>query len=338
MKSIRILFVLIFVVVIANAQVLRKDVPSTFKTVTIVNEGLKELEEDNLNNYVKYCKIVDEVSFDAEASKKHETVFLEGKIVTHEYVDGKVDTKVNPKNDYGVNLAPQKFAVSVFSKEELQALFNEMMAEGDISYMYPEDGCFTRAHQFALKLLKRGYFAGKVFVTGILQAKTDMTKEGYIDWGAYHVAPFVMVRGEDGKLERYVLDPALFRKGPVPYTDWNAAITPDNIIDSPEEDDGTVINPHGLVATEEQTPMHYFVMGDYQHRSRDWNFTLADYIGEGGDVPEEYQRDEEIVDPTYFKNKKDIKKYQAEKFKDPYFSKQKREYEDRLKKFKESTE
>jgi hypothetical protein len=83
------------------------------------------------------------------------------------------------------------------------------------TWMYPDDGCFARAHMMEERL----EFAGKppikkVFAFGNLRVATTNAPGGHVRWW-YHVAPIV----SDGK-EEYVLDPATEPEHPQLLVEW----------------------------------------------------------------------------------------------------------------------
>lgn len=84
-----------------------------------------------------------------------------------------------------------------------------------IPWMYPHDGCYARA-AMVNRLAFRMYIPipRKVFAFGNLRVKTKNAKAGVVGWW-YHVAPIVEVQGS-----KYVLDPSIEPKHPLPLKDW----------------------------------------------------------------------------------------------------------------------
>jgi len=84
-----------------------------------------------------------------------------------------------------------------------------------ISWLYPDDGCFTRAELTVRKLQERG-FTGlkKIFVFGDLMVNTPNTKNGRVTWW-FHVAPLVKT-----KEAYYVIDPATSPKEILTIEQW----------------------------------------------------------------------------------------------------------------------
>lgn len=109
------------------------------------------------------------------------------------------------------------FPVSSISLEYLQELFNELASNPEIPFKYPEDGCYSRAHEMSRILESKGIITGKAFIEGNLKVYTPNSPKGWVEWW-YHVAPVVMVK-IDGKDVPYIIDPSIFSK-PVPADDW----------------------------------------------------------------------------------------------------------------------
>ncbi len=85
------------------------------------------------------------------------------------------------------------------------------------TWMYPDDGCYSRAAVANGNFFK--WFVpvpGKVFAFGHLRVKTRNSPRGVVGWW-YHVAPVVEV----GNV-KYVLDPSIEPKSPLPLKDWLA--------------------------------------------------------------------------------------------------------------------
>lgn len=84
-----------------------------------------------------------------------------------------------------------------------------------ISWLYPKDGCWTRAALFNRHAFRAFIpIPNKVFAFGNLRVKTPNSRRGVVGWW-YHVAPLVQV-GED----RYVLDPSIEPTRPLLLKEW----------------------------------------------------------------------------------------------------------------------
>lgn len=95
----------------------------------------------------------------------------------------------------------------ILSEKEAQKIFNELKDMKDLPWAYTPDGCFARAQIAAERLESKGIAVGKVFYFGDDLWPANLPK-GLFDQWSYHVAPFVYVKGNDGKIRRMVLDPA----------------------------------------------------------------------------------------------------------------------------------
>jgi len=103
-------------------------------------------------------------------------------------------------------------------------VFRWMAGQSDISYRYPADGCYARAHLMIRRMVRRGMKPWKVwtFANGeSLYVRTSNIPSGHVEW-RYHVAPILRVRLQNGKQRWYVIDPSLFRR-PVPIATWKNA-------------------------------------------------------------------------------------------------------------------
>jgi hypothetical protein len=84
-----------------------------------------------------------------------------------------------------------------------------------ISWLYPKDGCYTRAALFNREAFRKYIpIPNKVFAFGNLRVKTPYSSKGVVGWW-YHVAPLVQVGHA-----KYVLDPSIESKKPLPLEDW----------------------------------------------------------------------------------------------------------------------
>lgn len=88
-----------------------------------------------------------------------------------------------------------------------------------IPFLYPDDGCWGRAHEMRRLMVNMGLSPKKVWIQGSLQASTKNNMNCYVWWG-WHVAPTLCVRGP-GFFQRrdMVIDPSLFAS-PVTKAGW----------------------------------------------------------------------------------------------------------------------
>jgi hypothetical protein len=120
-------------------------------------------------------------------------------------------------------------AVSVIPNQStLNNLFNQIKNQSCgtstasspcITFRYPVDGCYARAHKMRQILLNAGYDCEKQFVYGNLRASTGTC---CVSWG-YHVAILVSFKNASGVVEKRIIDPSLFSSGPVTDTAWRDA-------------------------------------------------------------------------------------------------------------------
>jgi hypothetical protein len=109
--------------------------------------------------------------------------------------------------------------------EEARKLFDLMAAQPDISFRFPTDGCYARAHLMIRRMQALGYRPGKAWTfarskRNPLVCRTRNHPRGYVTW-RYHVAPTIRVR-VDGKVSTMVIDPSMFN-GPIKVRQWARA-------------------------------------------------------------------------------------------------------------------
>ena len=127
--------------------------------------------------------------------------------------------------------------ISIISEEYAVELFNLLASQKHIPFEYPEDGCYSRAHEMSRILKEMGVTTTKTFLEGRLRVETDNSPKGYVEWW-YHVAPMVAVETGKRHKERYsvpgsrikrtrwvdeykvmVFDPSIFNR-PVEINEW----------------------------------------------------------------------------------------------------------------------
>ncbi|MEG4323259.1 MULTISPECIES: protein-glutamine glutaminase family protein [unclassified Microcoleus] len=87
-----------------------------------------------------------------------------------------------------------------------------------IPFLYPDDGCWGRAHSMARRIVSVGNVPGKVWNYGNLRANTRNNPNCYVRWG-WHVAPIMTVIGSPFY---WVIDPSMFG-APVTVSQWKQA-------------------------------------------------------------------------------------------------------------------
>jgi hypothetical protein len=112
------------------------------------------------------------------------------------------------------SLAPAAAAVT---PQRAQQLFNLVASQPHIPFMYPDDGCWGRAHEMARLIIADGVQPRKIWIYGNLKVSTRNHPGCSVSWG-WHVAPTLLVN-TGSSTEIHVLDPALFQ-GPVQQSTW----------------------------------------------------------------------------------------------------------------------
>jgi hypothetical protein len=88
-----------------------------------------------------------------------------------------------------------------------------------IPFLYPDNGCWARAHEMCRLMIAAGVQPKKVWSSGLLHAKTRNNPKCFVDW-AWHVAPTLCVRTSLYFIvEDRVIDPSLFT-APVSKQTW----------------------------------------------------------------------------------------------------------------------
>jgi hypothetical protein len=92
-----------------------------------------------------------------------------------------------------------------------------------IPFLYPDDGCWGRAHEMCRLMIAMGYWPKKVWIQGNLHTPTRNNPNCFVDWG-WHVAPTLCVRQSCLIFvwsAQMVIDPSLFT-GPVTQAAWKS--------------------------------------------------------------------------------------------------------------------
>lgn len=91
-----------------------------------------------------------------------------------------------------------------------------------IPFMYPDDGCWARAHEMCRLMINMGLSPRKVWIDHSsghwLHVNTRNNPQCYVEWG-WHVAPILCVRGSFPSTQLMVIDPSLFTT-PVSEGTW----------------------------------------------------------------------------------------------------------------------
>jgi len=90
-----------------------------------------------------------------------------------------------------------------------------------IPFLYPDDGCWARAHEMCRLMINMGLSPRKVWIQGILHTATRNNPNCYVNWG-WHVAPTLCVWGPMVfQTQTMVVDPSLFAT-PVSEMTWKS--------------------------------------------------------------------------------------------------------------------
>jgi hypothetical protein len=125
----------------------------------------------------------------------------------------------NPKSKRGRKKGHSGPAIT--AKEAIK-VFDLMAGQPDISFRFPIDGCYARAHLMVRRMQALGYRPGKAWTFARskrepLVCRTRNHPRGYVTW-RYHVAPTIRVR-IDKKVYTMVIDPSMFTR-PVKVRQW----------------------------------------------------------------------------------------------------------------------
>lgn len=116
------------------------------------------------------------------------------------------------------------------SMTKAQQIFNVMNATSCnpltvpvpcIPFLFPDDGCWGRAHEMCRLMISMGLSPKKVWIQGRLYVSTKNNPNCHVWWG-WHVAPILCVRGPNFfQTQDMVIDPSLFTT-PVSKATWKS--------------------------------------------------------------------------------------------------------------------
>lgn len=115
--------------------------------------------------------------------------------------------------------------LQVFKRVTLDRCTVPNPTSGCNPFLYPDDGCWARAHHVAQLLAAEQRETAKVWIyndlksPGCLSSHSPNVKGCTVEWD-WHCATMIRVAPFDYR----VIDPALFPDSPVPYTKWRDAI------------------------------------------------------------------------------------------------------------------
>jgi hypothetical protein len=93
-------------------------------------------------------------------------------------------------------------------------------ADPCIPFLYPDDGCWARAHEMCRLLNSDRFVAQKTWIYGNLRVATTNNPNCVVTWG-WHVAPIVLEKGTN---QVYVIDPSI-SPAPLKLADWESTQT-----------------------------------------------------------------------------------------------------------------
>lgn len=117
--------------------------------------------------------------------------------------------------------------LSCLSPQRAQEVFDEMSGRTCepltvpapcIPFLYPDDGCWGRAHEMCRLMIGEGLHPRKVWIQGNLDTPTRNNPNCVVYWG-WHVAPTLCVRDRFPLRRAMVIDPSLFHT-PVTKEEW----------------------------------------------------------------------------------------------------------------------
>lgn len=141
----------------------------------------------------------------------------------HEIIDVRVAPPSPPPVDSFKDPPP-----SVVSEAQATQLFNDMAGTSCdpftvpppcIPFLYPDDGCYARAHEMIRLMRLQGIEGEKIWIFGGLNPATSNHPDCQVGWW-YHVAPTLQVNTSSG-IEKRVIDPSLMT-GPATQDAWRA--------------------------------------------------------------------------------------------------------------------
>jgi hypothetical protein len=109
-------------------------------------------------------------------------------------------------------------AQQIFDMMKVQTCDPAATSPPCIPFVFPDGGCWVRAHEMCRLILAMGYSPRKTWLFGSLRAPTRNHPSCIVYW-TWHVAPTICVRDGSGWPRRMVIDPSLFEM-PVSEEFW----------------------------------------------------------------------------------------------------------------------
>jgi hypothetical protein len=148
-------------------------------------------------------------------------------------------------------------AYELFNLVNAKVCYPANPAAACIPFLYPDDGCWGRAHEMCRLMIAAGAQPQKIWIQGSLNVASSNQPNCSVTWG-WHVAPTLQV-SNGGPAQTYVVDPSLFDQ-PVPQATWvgvqgdpNPALTPTgpeifHLFYAPQRYDPTYALTNGVLA------------------------------------------------------------------------------------------
>ncbi|MDO4763750.1 MAG: protein-glutamine glutaminase [Flavobacteriaceae bacterium] len=200
------------------------------KVSLLISHRFFQLEENQSNQ--KFVALIEKAQKNGEFLTFY---FKEGtnKIVRVEEISEE-DKKMLERASIPITKVNSNLQSIVPDEATLNKLFEEIKTQTCsfdkkypcISFDYPEDGCYARAHKMKQFLAQKGYDCEKQFIYGNLRIRYDgITPERggcCVNW-SYHTSVLVSYRDERGKVQKKILDPSISKKGPLSVEEWEKA-------------------------------------------------------------------------------------------------------------------
>lgn len=147
-----------------------------------------------------------------------------------------VEWRIWPWNWWARGCVSLAYAQQVFNQMSATTCAPLTVPAPCIPFLYPDDGCWGRAHEMCRLMSAMGLAPRKVWIQGALHTLTRNNPNCFVNWG-WHVAPTLCVRRSSPwwawwwNSQTMVIDPSLFTS-PVSTAQWksvqgdaNAALT-----------------------------------------------------------------------------------------------------------------
>jgi len=185
----------------------------------------KHFLRKGIDDYERFMNVL------SSAKESGRTLFVTETQETHEIID--VRLAPNP-NTPATDLLPAlgrgaDVATSLVTPEKAEELFGLVNSQSCkpttaaapcIPFLYPDDGCWARAHEMCRLIINEGVSPNKSWIYGDLEVDTVNHPHCRVLW-SWHVAPTLRVK-VGSSTHTLVLDPSIFSE-PVSKSKWKAA-------------------------------------------------------------------------------------------------------------------